>query len=577
MSMVARFVGCLLALLAVCSNMYAADYLFKNGRTDYEIVLQNDASSSERTAANELQTYLEQISGASFSITSNPHDGLRHLYIGVAAPSAQKFYDSGDDGFTYTKEKGDIYIWGGKDRGTMYGVYAFLENELGVRWYTSDYTKIPQRTVCSFGKLNHSEEPSFGKRHVLYYDAEHSAVWCAHNRVNCNWSVRVNAYGGQTAIYGAHSLNSLVPYSLFKKHPEYFAQRQGKRIQNGQLCLTNPTVKSVVVDTLRTIMRSNKDYWAFDLSQADNSLFCECSKCQEIEDKYGAHSGLILWFVNQVADELYSEFPDKYLCTLAYRYTRKAPKGISPRRNVIVRLCDIECCFVHPLDVCEQNKLFMADLGEWHGITDNLCIWDYSTSFPHYLMPLPNFNVISDNLNIFQRYGCIGIMSEGTYNAVWGEFSEMKSWLLAKLMWDSHENVDQLAANFIRDYYGDAASAVLKYYNNLNALVKENTHLYISWRNTDECNADIFNDAFISRNITLLEKALFSVKNDSTKTRRLNRVLAQLYYLKSQRSKHESIIDGTVRKLKTIVLQDPTFLNERKQTIESYEKQIGGT
>ena len=35
--------------------------------------------------------------------------------------------------------------------------------------------------------------------------------------------------------------------------------------------------------------------------------------------------------------------------TLAYRYTRQAPKTIKPADNVIIRLCSIECCFSHPL------------------------------------------------------------------------------------------------------------------------------------------------------------------------------------------------------------------------------------
>ena len=36
----------------------AANYLFKNGRSVYSIVLPSGASSSERTAAEELQTYV---------------------------------------------------------------------------------------------------------------------------------------------------------------------------------------------------------------------------------------------------------------------------------------------------------------------------------------------------------------------------------------------------------------------------------------------------------------------------------------------------------------------------------------
>ena len=42
------------------------------------------------------------------------------------------------------------------------------------------------------------------------------------------------------------------------------------------------------------------------------------------------------------ADAVKDEFPDKFIGTFAYQYTRKAPRFARPRPNVIVRLCSIE-------------------------------------------------------------------------------------------------------------------------------------------------------------------------------------------------------------------------------------------
>ena len=132
----------LLLFLAVLSyfSAQAADYLFKNGSSSYTIVLPTEASKSERTAAKELQKYVKEISGATLKITEGRMSEGRNLYIGYKkeAPAFRsvKQYDDEDEGFTYRKAGHDLIIYGGRHMGTLYGVFSFLENELGVRWYT---------------------------------------------------------------------------------------------------------------------------------------------------------------------------------------------------------------------------------------------------------------------------------------------------------------------------------------------------------------------------------------------------------------------------------------------------------
>ena len=68
--------------------------------------------------------------------------------------------------------------------------------------------------------------------------------------------------------------------------------------------------------------------------------------------------GTLLRFVNAVADAVAERYPDVLVDTLAYQYTRNVPKLTRPRRNVIIRLCSIECCFRHPLtdETCPENR-----------------------------------------------------------------------------------------------------------------------------------------------------------------------------------------------------------------------------
>ena len=53
--------------------------------------------------------------------------------------------------------------------------------------------------------------------------------------------------------------------------------------------------------------------------------------------------------VNSVADAIADEFPHVVVDTLAYQYTRPAPNITVPRKNVVIRLCSIECNFAAPL------------------------------------------------------------------------------------------------------------------------------------------------------------------------------------------------------------------------------------
>ena len=93
----------------------------------------------------------------------------------------------------------------------------------------------------------------------------------------------------------------------------------------------------------------------FSVSQNDWYNYCQCPACKAIDDREGSPAGTMITFVNQVADAIREDCPDVLIHTFAYQYTRKAPKFVRPRPNVIVRLCSIECCFSHPLS------------GKWEG------------------------------------------------------------------------------------------------------------------------------------------------------------------------------------------------------------------
>ena len=547
------FLTFIVLLLAIQTN--AANWLFRDGKSDYKIVISASASTSEKTAAKELQQYIEQMSGCLLPITNDLNTSSPRVIVGynarLALLTGTMEPAANDESFTYQTVGKDLLIWGGSQRGTMYGVFAFLERELGIHWLTPKCTVLPTHHSWKLRKLNHSEKPFLDFRYSNYFVASNVPQWSAHTRENMKWSPTINEYGNIEAYWGAHTMGEFVTTKeFFGSHPEYFCLRDGKRYGGyGQLCLSNPEVLEVCKTRLMQFMRRNPNYRIYSLSQNDNFLFCQCDKCKAIEDQYGGHSGLIVWFVNQVADAVKQEFPDKFVGTFAYQYSRQPPTGIKPRENVVIRLCSIECCFAHPLDAgCPQNEKFMCDLKGWAELAPHLFIWDYIVDYAQYIAPWPNFQVLGPNIKVFGDNKAIGVFEEAQYQSAGAEFDELKAWVVNQLLWNPEQDVDSLVSIFVKGYYGKAAPYVKEYYNLCQSLVKPDLHYGIYIRE----NHEIYSDDFILKAFAILDKAKQAAESDNIREQ-VDRVRMQPLYLYCMRHKAASMQDGRWSELKGLM------------------------
>ena len=96
------------------------------------------------------------------------------------------------------------------------------------------------------------------------------------------------------------------------------------------------------------------------------------------------------------------------------------------------------------MDDVAENAAFMDDLKAWARLTDRLFVFDYVTNFAQYTAPYPNFAVMNLNLQTFLKNHVSGVMEEGQYESDGGEFAELKQWVLAKLMWNPHQEVSTI-------------------------------------------------------------------------------------------------------------------------------------
>ncbi|MBP9902167.1 MAG: DUF4838 domain-containing protein [Verrucomicrobia bacterium] len=533
--------------------------LFDEGHSDYQIQVADDASESEKWAASELQHWLGEVGGAPLAVQTNHTDPKSDKVILVGwsrraqkllGPCVQPPKDE-DESFTYRSVGSAVVIWGGKQRGTLYGVMSFLERELGVRFYTPQVTVAPKKARYAFTWLNHSEKPGVRVRNDFYYEA-FEPIWAARNRVNGAMGYRKQP-GGLEAYWSVHTFYPLMPpEEFFKDHPEYYSLIDGKRTaDHAQLCLANPDVLRIITERIKRTMRELPEYLIYDVSQNDWSNPCQCPDCQAVVDREGSQSGPIIQFVNQVADSVKADFPDKFIGTLAYSYTRKPPKTLKPRENVVVRFCSIECCFAHDFTTCPENKTFVKDMNGWAAIAPHIYIWDYVVNFSHYLLPYPNFRVLQSNIQFFRDHKAIGIMEQAAYQCRGGEFAELRSYFIAKLLWDPEIEVGPVINDFMYGYYGRAGQYVRSYFDLLHGRLTPDTHIHLGLQHDDK----LFSDEFIRQAETLFDQGE-TVADTEAIRRRVEMARLPIMYLKCKRSPLIANQDGTYARFSAIVKRE---------------------
>lgn len=425
-------------------------------KSDYRIIIPENAAGEEIKAAAELQKYILRISSVDIPVTGDdslPQD--REIVIGN---STRLDYDrikvhqgnATSDGFEIRTVKDKLYITGYSPAGTLNGVYSFLETYLGCRFYSPGVMKVPENKKLVIPGIRDRDVPVFSYRELYFpgrYDTAYRAWHKLHSHHDGSWGMWV------------HTFDDLVPPGkYFSSHPEYFSEINGNRIPYGQLCLSNQAVLDTLTANLRkeTDARPDAHYWS--VSQNDNFLACQCSACRKIAEEYGGESGLMIWFVNRVA----ALFPDKVISTLAYQYTRQAPKHIRPLENVNIMLCSIECNRSEPISKDRSAASFVRDVKDWSKLTGNILIWDYVVQFRNYISPFPNLDVLQPNLDFFAGMGCRLMFQQGSGSSL-SEFVDLRSYMIAKLLWDPEQDPEEIMDDFLQGYYREAAPSLKEY------------------------------------------------------------------------------------------------------------------
>lgn len=501
----------------------------KKGKALARIVIPSNPNEVETRASVVLQSYLHQITGADFKIVSDDTPAKKNdIQIGrVNRPEMANLdlAELEEDGYVIFTRDGRLSIAGGSEKGTLYGVYGFLEKYLGCRKYTSSVSVVPTQFNIRLNHIDDKEIPLFKYREVYYRDAFHPEYMEWHGLDN-HGSYNLEGDWGNWC----HTTHSLVsPEEYCASNPELFSMIDGERLCSaeqhnvGDICFSSQAAFDIAYESLKAFVDERPELTYWSVSQMDNAQYCRCPECQKAYDESGSTQGTILPFVNKMA----RKFPDHTISTLSYWYSTRPPKGITPEKNVNIMLCNIGSPRHIPIE--EGDSAFCADLEGWYKIHDNFLIWDYTIQFSNLLAPFPNIRTLQPNLQYLYRNG-VRAMFEQANRDNGGEFCELKAYILSKLLWDPYQDLDAVMDDFLNGYYGAAGKHIRAYIDLMHDTMEETgATLSIFGRPWD--NRDSFlSQEMIGKYYSILDQAEEAVANYPELRFRVRTVRMQIDY-----------------------------------------------
>ena len=335
-----------------------------------EVVIASKPPPVVRFAAAEATNFLSRVLGAPVPIVNEPSEGRASLVLGMNKWSRTAGIDlsgSPRDSFAIKTSGGNVFVAGidspwanpakanvlGYERGTLMGVYAFLEDYAGCRFYfPGEFGEIaPRAKRIEVPDVDRTVSPAMPIRTWHFKDG---AEWDESLGTDfpvpgktLHW-LRVRAASAR--IPCCHGTNNMKLSEKFgETHPEYFALRKnGTRCSEapksivgghlGHLCYSSG-VRDAIVDVC--VERFAKGAKYVDIMPNDGMQFCECEKCQAAYAKSPEQEFKATWLVwdytRYVAEKLLERGARGYVTQMVYaQHGGMPPPDLDLPTNVYV-------------------------------------------------------------------------------------------------------------------------------------------------------------------------------------------------------------------------------------------------
>jgi len=529
------------------------------------VVIAEDAPPVVRFAAEDLRDYLSEATGGYLSLVT---DAEAERFPGTkyaVGPSALTEGHLGDldghpDEAILLRTVGDtVLLAGNAPRASAYAVYRLL-HRLGFRWYTpGDWGEhVPRLDAIDLDGLDVVRDPSIPIRwmsSVRWSHVEDDYTWAIRNCLSYVTEAAMHYFDERTGIswtpamldwpYGTypHSFQRIAPASALEQHPDMQPMFDGeRRLYEGpgdNFCTSSPDAVDVVAAKVLAWFRANPDSRSFSICPQDGGRWCECERCQALDEPLVMENfsrkdmrnvtDRFFTFLNQVAERVTAEFPDRTITTIAYANWHQPPRfDVHP--SILVNVCQYGCSAHAANDPsCETNHEMARRMEGWRERTTLLGVYDYvllditAPRTPHpYARSVPEeIRWLADDLDITSWW------SESA-GAFW-QWSPAPFWLAMQMAWDSGQDPDALLAEFYANYYGPAEGA-REYWEIMERRVHEEGVHYGSYNNRPR--ADMFTPETIAALDAALQGAEAAAPEGSVYAKRVSMLRESLEFVR---------------------------------------------
>lgn len=541
----------IISLFSSCAEAQPIQ-IVNSGLSDYTIVIPNDAPKSLKDAALEFQECFAIATGAQLPIKDESEfQKGKVISLGETVLSSNIGVDvSGirDEGFFIVTKGDNIYILGkdtpdddyttrgGKSNGTSNGVYTFLEDYLGVRWLLPGEMgrDIPESKDLAIDSINRKDEPRFIYRRLTYLTSSNGPVGEYIKSVRA-WE-RQQKLGYSINLSYSHNWHNIVPMSMYKQHPDWFAEKGGKRVKPSgihyKLETTNPDLIEYIADEAIEKLKTNDRWQTFSISPSDLGEWSESNESKSLYDSVMPDgkpivSSLVLKYYNDVSEVVKRKYPEGELAGYLYadyiqpptKYSMKLPNNFIPI---------IAPSFNYGFQLYRNNvrQEFSNIMDSWANLAPDIWIYfDIPNQFMRYDLPYSNARIAgnsgiitpssAENLSIiFTKL--IESKIKGAYvygSPVWSN-SALNNYVLAKLLWNPELDPYEIQKDWLSRAYGNEAGEImLGFYEKLDDLMKNyyENNAHLTFVLTDEILKN-----FYAENYERLEKEFLRTSQAKT-------------------------------------------------------------
>jgi hypothetical protein len=613
-------------ILFITSLLFSKDIDYSN---EAIIVIEKNTNDINIFAAQELQKHLELILKQKILFkTDEDLNKFNYIfYVGTASPENNQKNES-----NYVMENNKIYLFGDdkiikKENsplltslnmrnkvGTLFSVYDFLYNELGIRWikpgddgiiykeveeldlsnksfsWNSDYSfKILRNDIWDYEKfINKLKMEKYTPKELQFSQKEVKK----REKDELLWKRRMKLDISSKPSYGHAFTKYWEEYG--KEYPEWFALGEnGERGINGfsklnqsrqKFCVSNLFLQDEIVNNWKKEYEKNGNN-IYNASINDSRGYCTCDSCKLLDSKDHEHEDFqekaktdrYVYFWNSLLRKAKEFNSNAKLIAYAYSDYRYPPQNMNLSNDIILG-------FV-PNFSDLPNKI-EKDLEEWKrkGLKEVfLRPNDFNDDIG---LPMGHEKYIFEKFKVFKDTNILGLDYDNAYSFNDWNFEGISRYILIQSFNNPEKNFEQIENEYFQ-IFGPSKNDVKKYYKYWQKNFE--TKRLSTIKNSGGFHGRNFlyqniNDFYTTKDFENTNKILENaLKNsDSKKIRKLieNIIISNnhsklIFETYSSKTNYKKLIDYRIKYKENLLLSWPQVFNtEERLNNNNYLKKI---